>query len=252
MNNKDFWDSIKEYDEHRNSYDDELVCDMMVKEGLGQTGGGYFEVAEYPKYKRIIDRSKAEPSQAFHFFEYYIDDEKNNRSYKKPSYNSLKCPQLIMYIAEMAGLNRQILLECLEFIKKIEENANLVGTKKKGNYLEKIKVNNCDNCLKEYRLMIHIREIQDIISKETSYKKIVNRVSLIEKQFRFKVSTLYITQVKRKYLLEVRKYYNISKNENQKVSQRSIEKEEAILGAFKYFKMIKDDFQCIWEGRYGF
>ena len=181
MNNKDFWNSIKEYDEHTNRHDDELVCDMMVKEGLAQTEGGYFEVAEYPKYKRIIDRSKAEPSQAFHFFEYYIDDEKNNRLDKKPSYNSLKCPQLIMYIAEMAGLNRQILLECLEFIKKIEENANLVGTKKKGNYLEKIKVNNCDNCLKEYRLMIHIREIQDIISKEPSYKKIVNRVSLIEK-----------------------------------------------------------------------
>lgn len=181
MNNKDFWNSIKKYGGHRNRSDDELVCDMMVKEGLGQTVGGYFEVAEYPKYKRIIDRSKAEPSQAFHFFEYYIDDEKNNRSDKKPSYNSLKCPQLIMYIAEMAGLDRQILLECLEFIKKIEENARLVDTKKEGNYLEKIKLNNCDNCLKEYRTMIHIREIQNIISKETSYEKIVNRVSLIAK-----------------------------------------------------------------------
>lgn len=181
MNNKDFWNSIKKYGGHRNRSDDELVCDMMVKEGLGQTVGGYFEAAEDPKYKRIIDKSKAEPSQAFHFFEYYIDDENNNRSDKKPSYNSLKCPQLIMYIAEMAGLDRQILLECLEFIKKIEENARLVDAKKEGNYLEKIKLNNCDNCLKEYRTMIHIREIQNIISKETSYEKIVNRVSLIAK-----------------------------------------------------------------------
>ena len=101
---------------HRNCNDDELVCDMMVKDGLGQTVGGYFEVAEYPKYKRKIDRSKAEPSQAFHFFEYYIDDKKIIVQ-KKTSYNSLKSPQLIMYIAEMAGLNRQILLECLGFIK---------------------------------------------------------------------------------------------------------------------------------------
>ena len=149
MNNKDFWNLIKEY-KHRNLNDDELVCDMMVKGGFGQTVGGYFEVAEYPKYKRKIDPSNAEPSQAFHFFEYYIDDKKNNRSEKKPSYSSLKCPQLIMYIAEMAGLNRRILLECLEFIKKIENNANLVDTEKKGNYLEKIKLNDRDNCLKEY------------------------------------------------------------------------------------------------------
>lgn len=119
MNNKEFWNSIEKYDMHRNRNDDELFCDMMVKDGFGQTVGGYFEVAEYPKYKRKIkiDRSNAEPSQAFHFFEYYIDDKKMI-VHKKPSYNSLKCPQLIMYIAEMAGLNRQILLKCLEFIKK--------------------------------------------------------------------------------------------------------------------------------------
>lgn len=119
MNNKEFWNSIEKYDMHRNRNDDELFCDMMVKDGFGQTVGGYFEVAEYPKYKRKIkiDRSNAEPSQAFHFFEYYIDDKKMIVQ-KKPSYNSLKCPQLIMYIAEMAGLNRQILLKCLEFIKK--------------------------------------------------------------------------------------------------------------------------------------
>lgn len=180
MNNKDFWNSIKEYDEHTNRHDDELVCDMMVKKGLGQTVDGYFEVAKCPKYKRIIDKSKAEPSQAFHFFEYYIDDEKNNRSDKKPSYNSLKCPQLIMYIAEMAGLNRQILLECLEFIKKIEENENLVDTKNKGgNYLEKIKVNNDENRLEEFKKKIHISEIQSIISEETSYEEVVQKVSLI-------------------------------------------------------------------------
>ena len=53
-----------------------------------------------------------------------------------------------------------------------------------------------------------------------------------------RVSTLYIAQVKRKYGLEVRKYYNISKNGNQKVPQYPIEKEEAILDVLKQFKMI--------------
>ena len=36
-------------------------------------------------------------------------------------------------------------------------------------------------------------------------------------KFGFKLSILYIAQVKRKYDLEVREYYNISKNEKQKI-----------------------------------
>ncbi|EFE27787.1 hypothetical protein HMPREF0389_01418 [Filifactor alocis ATCC 35896] len=77
----------------------------------------------------------------------------------------------------------------------------------------------------------------DLISAESkaTYKQIQNYV--LEK-FRFKVSTLYIAQVKKKHGLEVREHYNIPKNENQKVPQCSIEKEEAILNALKNFKML--------------
>ena len=71
------------------------------------------------------------------------------------------------------------------------------------------------------------------------YKQIQNYVF---ETFGFKVSTLYIAQVKKKHGLEIREHYNISKNENQKVPQCPIEKEEAILDALKYFKMIKDGF----------
>ena len=74
---------------------------------------------------------------------------------------------------------------------------------------------------------------------KATYKEIQDYV--LEK-FGFKVSTLYIAQVKKKHGLEVREHYNIPKNENRKVSQCSIEKEEAILDALKCFKMIKDDF----------
>lgn len=179
MNNIEFWNSINKYNEHCNPNGGELVCDQMVKEGLGQTVGGYFEVANYPKYKRSIDKEIAEPSQAFHFFEYYIDDNKNNRSNNKPSYACLKCPQLIMYIAEMAGLKREILLECLDFIRKIEEDANLVGTEKGGAYLEIMKSNNNGNRLSELKEKIHISDIQNIISDEKDYKEIVRKVSLI-------------------------------------------------------------------------
>ena len=74
---------------------------------------------------------------------------------------------------------------------------------------------------------------------KVTYKQIQNYVF---ETFGFKVSTLYIAQVKKKHGLEIREHYNISKNENQEVPQCPIEKEEAILDALKYFKMIKDGF----------
>ena len=71
--------------------------------------------------------------------------------------------------------------------------------------------------------------------RKATYKQIQNYV--LEK-FGFKVATLYIAQVKKKHGLEVREHYNISKNENQKISQCSIEKEEAIFDVLKYYKII--------------
>ena len=43
-----------------------------------------------------------------------------------------------------------------------------------------------------------------------------------------KVSTLYITQIKRKYGIELREHYNKSKKEKQVIPQCTPEKEEAI------------------------
>ena len=84
-------------------------------------------------------------------------------------------------------------------------------------------------------LPIYEMDLTSVENKAT-YKQIQNYVF---EKFGFKVSTLYIAQVKRKYGLEVREHYNISKNENQKVLQCQIEKEKAILDALKYFHMIK-------------
>lgn len=82
-------------------------------------------------------------------------------------------------------------------------------------------------------LPMNDRDLTSAESKAT-YEQIQNYV--LEK-YDFKVSILCIAQVKRKYGLEVRKYYNISKNGNKKVPQYPIEKEEAILDALKHFKM---------------
>ena len=73
------------------------------------------------------------------------------------------------------------------------------------------------------------------VERKATYKQIQNYVF---EKFGFKVSTLYIAQVKRKCGLDVREHYNMSKNEKQKIPKCPIEKEEAIFDALKYFKMI--------------
>lgn len=57
-------------------------------------------------------------------------------------------------------------------------------------------------------------------------------------KFGFKVSTLYIAQVKKKCGIELRKNYNKSKKEKQIIPQCTQEKEDAIMDALRHFKMI--------------
>ena len=53
-----------------------------------------------------------------------------------------------------------------------------------------------------------------------------------------KVSSLYISQIKRKCGLDVGQNYNLSKKEDAKVPQCPPEKEAAIMEALKYFQII--------------
>ena len=77
----------------------------------------------------------------------------------------------------------------------------------------------------------------DITSAESkaTYQEIKDYVL---KEFGLKVSTLYISQIKRKCGIEVGEYYNISQKENQKVPQCPKEKEDAIRAALEHFAMI--------------
>ena len=66
------------------------------------------------------------------------------------------------------------------------------------------------------------QEIKDYVLKESGLK----------------VSSLYISQVKRKCGIEVGENYNLPKSENARVPQYPKEKEDAIKAALKYFAMI--------------
>ena len=58
------------------------------------------------------------------------------------------------------------------------------------------------------------------------------------KEFGLKVSSLYISQVKRKCGIEVGENYNLPKSENARAPQCPKEKEDAIKAALKYYAMI--------------
>lgn len=70
---------------------------------------------------------------------------------------------------------------------------------------------------------------------KATYKEIKDYVL---KEFGLKVSSLYISQVKRKCGIEVGENYNLPKSENARVPQCPKEKEDAIKAALKYFAMI--------------
>ena len=57
-------------------------------------------------------------------------------------------------------------------------------------------------------------------------------------KYGLKVSSLYISQVKRKCGLDVGQNYNLSKKEDAKVPQCPPEKETAIMEALKHFQML--------------
>ena len=74
-----------------------------------------------------------------------------------------------------------------------------------------------------------------VTETKATYEKIK---AYIWDRHHLKVSSLYISQIKRKCGLEVGQNYNLSKSENPKVPKCPPEKEAAIMDALKHFQMI--------------
>ena len=79
---------------------------------------------------------------------------------------------------------------------------------------------------------------EEDVTKTESKGTYENIKEYILGKYGFKVSTLYIAQIKRKCGLELGENYNKSKKDNPVVPECPKEKEEAILDALRYFGMI--------------
>ena len=87
MNNREVCECVKTIDLHKERY----FSEICVEEGYGQTWGGYLT-------------SGKTLSQKDHFLQYYG---REDMAEKMPSYTYLRCPQLLLFIAEAAGVSRE-------------------------------------------------------------------------------------------------------------------------------------------------
>ena len=106
----------------------------------------------------------------------------------------------------------------------------------KGNTVETVVLLSKLNAKQHIEVELNLDEL-DLTAAESkaTYEEIKEYV--LEKHG-LKVSSLYISQVKRKCGLDVGKNYNLSKKADAKVPQCPSEKEAAIMEALKYFSMI--------------
>ena len=82
---------------------------------------------------------------------------------------------------------------------------------------------------------MNLNELDLTAAESTTYDEIKGYV--LEKHG-LKVSDLYISQVKRKYGLDVGQNYNLLKKEDAKEARCSPEKEAAIMDVLKHFQRV--------------
>lgn len=126
MTNQELYDYINEHiDPHLKIGN--YIADEYVKEGYGQVRGGYFDVAY--KNNIVILKETAEPSQKWHLIDsYYALKQKdgNFNMHTKANLSRIMCPQLMLWIAEIAGLNKELIKTAKELAVTYEKEQ---GTK---------------------------------------------------------------------------------------------------------------------------
>ena len=118
MNNREVCECIKTRDLLQN-HKERYFSEICVEEGYGQTCGGYLT-------------SGKTSSQKDHFLQYYG---REDMAEKMPSYTYLRCPQLLLFIAEAAGVSREKIENAYNELKQYEDKNHLHKTEKHGSYL---------------------------------------------------------------------------------------------------------------------
>ena len=165
MTSQEIYNYIKENIEDHLPVGD-YIADEYVKAGYGQVRGGYFEVA----YKKdvVILKKTADPSQKWHLLNSYYDEKMKDNTFNMQApakLNRLMCPQLMMWIAEIAGLDRNILQNAMNAAINFEKMYDIKDSRK----IKKLVLNEA----------LHWEEITNIIQLADSWKEVMERVKRI-------------------------------------------------------------------------
>ena len=129
-----------------NKNDHYEISDDFVKSGYQQKNGGYIARA---KHRNVtIDYKEAEPNQKWHLLCSYIPyvyfndvemtyeevDNKctNDIEFNTKSYNFLQCPELILWMAEAADIDKKLIKQASDYSKKIIDEDGKMGRSKAG------------------------------------------------------------------------------------------------------------------------
>lgn len=162
MTNQQVYDYVdKNVSEHGN-----YIADDYVKAGYGQIRGGYFEEA-YKRDKKIW-KVEAEPSQKWHLLVSYYEIKKEDPKFDmqgNASLGRLMCPQLMMWLAQVAGLNEKIIKDAMN--KAIA-------------YEEKYKTKDSRKIKKDVLIeALYWEKISQIITQKDTWKEVEEEISAI-------------------------------------------------------------------------
>ena len=133
------------------------ISELCTNELYGQNCGGFY---------KNKNRENDDLTQKNHFISYYI-----SRKDEEPSYSRLFCPQLLLFIAELAGLNQQKLDNGYKHIKDFEHSHKIVGKEKNAKYMCK------DRALTELKSILNIYDIEKIIKFAANWDEVVKEVN---------------------------------------------------------------------------
>ena len=155
MNNGKVCEYVRTLEPHKNNIGEEYISDLCVKEGYGQSCGGYLNTCKKDDIKL------AEPSQKEHFLNYYGD-----KIEKLPNYYYLRCPQLLLFIAEIAGVSSKSLEEAYKIVKDYENANKLRNKDKNANYMWG------KQAFREFKSKIHFTDVVTIIRNSENWDEV--------------------------------------------------------------------------------
>lgn len=158
MNNREVCDCIRKVSKK------DYLGDLCVKEGYGQSCGGYLSCYNKNKSEFVL------PSEREHFLNYYNNEKVID---KKPTYHYLRCPQLILFIAEIAGVSNKRLYNAYELLKNYENQNRIRCTEKNGNYIWGKDV------FRDFKMQLQFNKVNKIICDSKTWDEVIAEVKKI-------------------------------------------------------------------------